>query len=82
MEPRIDFDRRHVATRTTQRFGEDAATRSDFQNGMSRGEFSQRDDFADNVVVDEKILSNAFDRCRGEVSTLNSELGPGQLLGQ
>jgi hypothetical protein len=55
-----------VAGGTAKRFCEDAAPGPDFENGIGRSQISERDDFTDNVGIDEKILSKTFDRCRRE----------------
>jgi len=62
MEPRIDLDSRHVTGRLAKGVCQNTATGSDLQHMVARRDLGQRNDFANDVGVDKKILAESFDR--------------------
>ena len=60
MEPWIHFDRRHVAGGATERLRQDASTWTEFQHMVVGTQFRQRDDFAHDIGVNQKILAEPF----------------------
>ena len=91
MEPWVDFNSRDMAGGFAQYLGQNTATGTYFEDLIVQGNFRQRDDFAHDVGIDEKILTEPFDRGRrigGRILASHvSRTGRGawgcrQLLGQ
>jgi hypothetical protein len=64
MEPWVHFDRRHTTGCVAQRLCQDAAAWTDFQHVVTGSQFRQRDDFAHDVGIDQKVLAEPFVRRR------------------
>ncbi len=88
MQQRIDLDRHDTTGRASQRLRQHAPSRADFQHGIVRCEVRRRDDFSDDVRIDEKILTESFvGRREGgaghqSASAGRALAGLGQRLGQ
>ena len=63
-------DAKHMPGLPAQRARQDAAARTDLQDCLLRLQRSRRDDFSDDILVDQEMLAEAFLRRRSGAHTL------------
>ena len=61
----INLDRNHATGCTRKRVRQDASARTNFKHRVVRCEFRCGDDFSNDVLIDQEMLSETL-LCRGE----------------